>query len=275
MMTPWPRARKCGSHGAAAVHRAEEIVFDDAPSPPVDRRPLRHRGVVDRHVGLSEARQRLAEEALHVGRAVAWPMPEEPPVMTTTRTEPEGFTYLADFLSAGDERALVAEVERLPFREVRMHGVVARRTVIHFGWDYDYEGWKIHPAEEPPPWLASLRDRVAETIGVEAAALEQFLIARYPPGATIGWHRDAPMFGSPVVGVSLLSPCRMRFRRKVEERFETVAHVLEPRSLYVLDGAARRQWQHQIPATKSLRYSITMRSLRATTMRPVKKRTLP
>jgi DNA oxidative demethylase len=176
--------------------------------------------------------------------------------------EPEGFEYRAGFLGAQEEREVVAEIERLEFREVVMHGVTARRTVVHFGWDYNYAGWKIYRTDPPPPWLAALRDRAAVAAGHEPEIFDQFLIARYPPGATIGWHRDAPMFDSPVLGISLLSPCRMRFRRKTPEGFETVAHVLAPRSLYVLGGAARSVWQHQIPATKGLRYSITMRIVR-------------
>jgi alkylated DNA repair protein (DNA oxidative demethylase) len=172
---------------------------------------------------------------------------------------PPGFRYQPDFLSADEEARLIAEVEQLPFHEVRMHGVVARRTVIHFGWDYDYSGWKIHRTDPPPPWLAQLRDAASRAADVEAETLEQFLVARYPAGASIGWHRDAPMFGSPVVGVSLLAPCRMRFRSEgasVEVR-------LEPRSLYVIDGEARTKWQHHIPPIKSLRYSITMRIVKA------------
>lgn len=177
---------------------------------------------------------------------------------------PEGFRYVDGFLRESDERAIVEELEQLPYREVRMHGVVARRTVLHFGWDYDYSGWKVERTDPPPPWLAALRDRAAAVAEVEAARLEQFLIARYPPGATIGWHRDAPMFGSPVVGVSLVSACRMRFRKKSADGWETAAAILEPRSLYVIGGAARWQWQHHIPASKELRYSITMRVLRQT-----------
>jgi alkylated DNA repair dioxygenase AlkB len=34
-------------------------------------------------------------------------------------------------------------------------------------------------------------------------------VQRYPPGATIGWHRDAPAFET-VIGVSLASACRLR-----------------------------------------------------------------
>ena len=174
---------------------------------------------------------------------------------------PPGLTYSSGLLTADDEQALLAEIETYLFHEVRMRGQVARRTVLHFGWDYDYDGWKIHPTTPPSPLLASLRDRCAAAAGVEPETLEQFLVARYPAGAAIGWHRDAPMFGSPVVGVSLLSPCTMKFRRKAGEGFEVFTQVLEPRSLYLLGGAARTQWQHSIPAAKTLRYSITMRTL--------------
>jgi hypothetical protein len=41
-----------------------------------------------------------------------------------------------------------------------------------------------------------------------------------------------------------------------------LAQIL-PRSGYVLSGAARYAWQHSIPPTKALRYSITFRTLRA------------
>jgi alkylated DNA repair dioxygenase AlkB len=180
---------------------------------------------------------------------------------------PDGLRYRADFLTEEEERGLVGFIETLPFREVRMHGVVARRTVVHFGYDYDYSGWKIEPADPPPPYLRFLIERAAAEAGVAPGSLEQFLIARYPPGASIGWHRDAPMFGSPVIGVSLLGPCRMRFRRKNGDGFDTFELRLEPRSLYILDGAARLQWQHHIPPAKELRYSVSIRSVRNRTRR--------
>ena len=175
---------------------------------------------------------------------------------------PEGLLYQLDFLTIDQERELLAEIETYSFQEVRMRGQVARRTVIHFGWDYDYEGWKIHPTTPPSPRLRALADRSAELAGVPAEALEQFLVARYPPGATIGWHRDAPMFGTPVIGISLASSCRMKFRRKEGEGYALAEQTLEPRSIYILAGAARTQWQHSIPPTKQLRYSISMRTLR-------------
>jgi alkylated DNA repair protein (DNA oxidative demethylase) len=174
---------------------------------------------------------------------------------------PEGLTYRAGFLTVEEERTLLAEVETLPFAEVRMHGVVARRKTVHYGWDYDYEGWRIAPAEPPPAFLEPLLVRCAEAAGLARESFAQVMVARYPPGAAIGWHRDAPMFGSPVAGVSIGSACVMRFRRGKVRNWETLAQLLEPRSFYLLAGAARSEWQHAIPRTPELRYSITMRTL--------------
>jgi alkylated DNA repair dioxygenase AlkB len=92
--------------------------------------------------------------------------------------------------------------------------------------------------------------------------LVEALVSRYPPGATIGWHRDAPMFGPKIVGVSLLSACRMRFQRLLKGVRYVHELELAPRSAYLLGGASRAAWQHSIPPTKSLRYSITFRTLK-------------
>ena len=175
---------------------------------------------------------------------------------------PEGLIYLPDFLDTGEESRLLKTVETLPFREVTMHGATARRTVIHFGWDYGYESWKISPADPLPEDFHHLRSRCADLISRHESELEQILIARYPPGAGIGWHRDAPMFGPEVVGVSLGAACTMRFRRKMAAGYEAWPQLLEPRSLYVLSGAARTEWQHMIPGARELRYSITFRSVK-------------
>ena len=144
-----------------------------------------------------------------------------------------------------------------------MRGVPARRRARHFGLDYNYEQ-RAHVAEaEPlPPWLMPLRQRCAALAGVGAEELVEVLVQRYPEGATIGWHRDAPSFGV-VVGVSLGSSARLRFRRGSKGRWTTWEVDLPPRSAYVLAGEARTKWQHSIPPTKALRYSITFRTLKA------------
>ena len=175
---------------------------------------------------------------------------------------PEGLVYRPELLSQGEERALVDELERLDFHEIRMHGVVAKRTARHFGLDYDYERRGVMADVDPiPDWLLPVREAAAELAEVAPDGLVEALVQRYPEGSSIGWHRDAPMFGT-VVGVSLLSPSRMRFRRDAGGERRTFELELEPRSGYVLAGPARTAWQHHIPPTKALRYSITFRTLR-------------
>jgi DNA oxidative demethylase len=175
---------------------------------------------------------------------------------------PEGLVYEPALLTEDEERRLVARFEGLPFDEIRMHGVVAKRTARHYGFDYDYERRQALVDAEPiPDWLEPMRAKAAALADVEREELVEALVQHYPVGAQIGWHRDAPMFGT-VVGISLLSASRMRFRRDVEGRRETAELVLEPRSGYVLAGEARTKWQHHVPPLKGERYSITFRTLR-------------
>lgn len=175
---------------------------------------------------------------------------------------PSGFQYLPDWIAQSEEGELLDNIQSLSFNEIRMHGVVAKRQVVHFGWDYGYESWRIVPTRPIPQWLTPLRDRTAALAGMPAEAFEEVLINRYAPGAGIGWHRDAPMFGPLVVGISLLGACRLRFQRVQDGQRETAVCLLAPRSAYVLGGTARSSWQHSIPPTKELRYSITFRTVR-------------
>jgi alkylated DNA repair protein (DNA oxidative demethylase) len=175
---------------------------------------------------------------------------------------PEGLVYAPDLLTEDEERALLETFNRLAFDEIRMHGVVAKRTARHFGFDYDYEArTAVAEAEPIPDWLEPVRTKAAALAGVASEELVEALVQRYPEGAQIGWHRDAPMFGT-VVGVSLLGAARMRFRRGKTGAWETYELALEPRSGYVLAGEARTKWQHHVPPAKSERYSITFRTLR-------------
>jgi alkylated DNA repair dioxygenase AlkB len=134
----------------------------------------------------------------------------------------------------------------------------------HFGVDYDYQGGTITPGERLPASFEWLRERSAALAGLDTNDLAQTLASRYPPRAGIGWHRDAPMFGSKIVGVSLLSESRLRPRLRPREGVagETFALELEPRSAYVLEGAARSDWEHSISPTRTLRYSLTFRTLK-------------
>jgi DNA oxidative demethylase len=112
-----------------------------------------------------------------------------------------------------------------------------------------------------PDIIQKLHASAAMAARVDAGALEQCSVIAYAPGAGIGWHRDRPQLGK-VVGVSLLAPCRMRFRRECGGgSWQRAAIDLAPRSLYVLDSEARSAWRHSIPPLAALRYSVTFRTL--------------
>ncbi len=96
-------------------------------------------------------------------------------------------------------------------------------------------------------------------------------MTEYAPGAGIGWHRDAPMFGDVIAGVSLGAPARMRFRpyerpsrRPADAAPRRTSHelTLEAGSAYLITGTARRDYEHSIPPLDALRYSITFRTVR-------------
>ena len=174
---------------------------------------------------------------------------------------PEGLLHVPGLITAVEEEQLLGRLAEDSYGEVRMRGQVARRTVRHYGVSYDFEAAAIAPGDPIPQWLSDLRRRCAELLGIADERLAECLLTRYPTGATIGWHRDAPMFGD-VVGVSLGSACLLRFQRGQGGQRRVFEQVLEPRSAYVLTGPSRSAWQHSIPAVAEERYSITFRTLR-------------
>jgi alkylated DNA repair protein (DNA oxidative demethylase) len=175
--------------------------------------------------------------------------------------QPQGLVYRPELLTPKEGAALLGELETLRFDPIVLHGREARRTGRHFGLDYDYGARTPLPGEPIPDWLLPVRAWAAELAGHDPEELVETLVQRYPPGSTIGWHRDAPAFGT-VVGVSLGGASRLRFQRGKREKRRVWEVQLEPRSGYVLSGEARSSWEHSIPPTKDLRYSITFRTLR-------------
>jgi alkylated DNA repair protein (DNA oxidative demethylase) len=172
---------------------------------------------------------------------------------------PPGLARRLDFITAHEERLLASHLEGLPFSPFAFQGWFGRRETVSFGWRYDFNDARLHPAPSMPDFLRPLRARAAEFAAVDEAALEQALVIRYDAGAGIGWHRDRPVFDK-VVGVSLLAPCELRFRRRDGARFTRFALPAPPRSAYLLSGEARHLWEHSIAPLEQRRYSITFRS---------------
>ena len=177
-------------------------------------------------------------------------------------TQPEGFRYQVDVLPPDEEWELVARIGELPLKEFEFHGYVGKRRVLSYGWHYDFGERKLSQTEEIPPFLLSARNHAAAFAGLAPEDLPHALVTEYGPGAAIGWHRDKGVFGD-VIGISLLSPCVFRLRRKAGSKWERYSLTAEPRSAYLLRGASRTEWEHSIPAVDALRYSITFRTLRS------------
>lgn len=176
---------------------------------------------------------------------------------------PPGLVYQEDVLSREEEAALVDILAGLTWEPIVIRGQPARRSARHFGLGYDYASRTPKPGEPLPDWLAQPRVNAAQLARRDPDELVEALVQRYPAGSTIGWHRDAPAFGV-VVGVSLQGSSRMRFQSGKRENRRVWELELRPRSGYVLAGEARRSWEHSIPPTPALRYSITFRTLRTT-----------
>jgi DNA oxidative demethylase len=175
---------------------------------------------------------------------------------------PAGLVYRPEFITSDEEQALVAAMAPLPFRPFEFQGFFGKRETVSFGWSYRFDGSGLAPAGPMPEWLLPLRERTAGLAEVGPEALEHALLIRYGEGAGLGWHRDRPVFGD-VIGISLLAPAPLRFRRRRGEKWDRFTLTAEPRSAYLLRGAARSEWEHSIPPVEAVRYSVTFRTLKA------------
>jgi len=172
----------------------------------------------------------------------------------------DGLDYRAELITPAEHDQLVVELGAIDLTPFRFHGWLGNRKTKTYGWRYDFDDASFAPAEPIPGWLMPLRLKAAAFAGIEAHDFAHVLLARYDPGAGIGWHRDRPQFES-VVGISLVSPARMRFRQRTDEGFRRMNIPLAPRSAYLLSRASRWEWEHSIAPGETLRFSITFRTL--------------
>jgi hypothetical protein len=125
------------------------------------------------------------------------------------------------------------------------------------GWQYRFDGSGLHEAE-PIPDFCSRSVGARGICEPDVEGLPHALVTEYRPGAAIGWHRDRSVFGV-TVGISLLSACRFRFRRKDGNGWQRPVSSPSPVGLSARRGS-RDAWEHST-AVEALRYSITFRTL--------------
>jgi alkylated DNA repair dioxygenase AlkB len=172
----------------------------------------------------------------------------------------EGLRYGEAVIGEAQELALLDRLQGLDLAPFRFHGFLGNRRTQSFGWRYDFEDASFTPAEPIPDWLQPLRERAASFAGLEPDDFVHVLLARYDPGAGIGWHRDRDVFDQ-VVGISLNTPATLRFRQRTSSGFRRLNLEVAPRSAYLLSGESGWDWEHRITPGDQLRFSITFRTL--------------
>lgn len=185
----------------------------------------------------------------------------------STKPTPEGFIYRPHFLSAAEEQELLGYLEDLPLEPALGNGMyVGKRRYMNFGWSYDFARGKLIEGPPLPHWLVPCARKIAKWLDIPKHKVVEALVQEYPLGAAIGWHRDNESFDT-IIGISLSGSCRLRLRplrsrfRGPRTRKEVFVQELEPRSAYIMQDAARWNYQHSISRTKEVRYSITFRTL--------------
>jgi alkylated DNA repair dioxygenase AlkB len=186
---------------------------------------------------------------------------EGPDLFAEAAPMPAGFRYRPSLIDETEEGRLLAAFAGIELTPFAFQGFTGKRLVASFGWRYDFNGGGLTKADDMPEFLLAVREKAAAFAAMEPSRLQHVLLTEYPAGATIGWHKDRSVFGE-VIGISLLSPCNFRFRRKAGAKWERRAITAEPRSAYLLRGPSRTEWEHSIPAVPARRYSITFRNLK-------------
>jgi len=170
--------------------------------------------------------------------AELFPPTGDPPIIPSI----PGLQYLRDYISPLQEEKLRATIDGSSWDTTWQ-----RRRQL-YGQSYGRANDNVVAL---PAWGRTLADRVYQD-RLSERPFDQMLVNEYLPGQGISLHRDYETFDRTVVSLSLLSACVMDFRHVRDGRRE--AMLLEPRSLLVLSGEARYDWQHGIAGRRKDRW---------------------
>jgi len=154
----------------------------------------------------------------------------------------DGIQYIPNFIDSHEESNLISDIDRQSWQ------LTLKRRTQHYGYEYDYKSRTIDARQilgDLPEWCKNIIERM-QSGGIIQNKPDQVIVNEYQPGQGIAKHKDAVIFGEPVISLSLGSPCVMLFKKKNV----TKSTVLAPRSLLILRGSSRWEWTHEIPARK-------------------------
>jgi alkylated DNA repair dioxygenase AlkB len=180
------------------------------------------------------------------------------------RSLPEGFVYIEDFISKQEENLLLQAASKAELHPLVFQGYEAKRKVASYGYDWSFDKRSLTRGKEIPLEYQFLVQRVADYLSLVPEQIAELLVTEYPVGSVINWHRDAPPFDI-IAGISLLSDCTFKLRphdKNKQNRRATISLTVRRRSLYIMQGESRSEWEHATAPVKEVRYSITLRTLR-------------
>lgn len=176
--------------------------------------------------------------------------PGQYPLFDTGASFPNGFVYRPDFITEREEEELLAHIRALPLKNAPFKEYIAKRRV--YGW------WGNRKL---PEWLLPITAKLAQWEGVPQETFKNALVSEYSPGTGVGWHRDQPPYKK-IFGLSLAGWAEFELRpNRNASTKEPMSLTAEPRSVYVMQGESRETFQHRVKPTKTLRYSITFRTM--------------
>jgi len=157
-----------------------------------------------------------------------------------TAAEILGLAYIPDFIAIAEEHTLIEVIDNQPWL------TDLKRRVQHYGYKYDYKARAVTNDAYLGP-LPSWVEPIAQRLPLNP---DQAIVNEYQPGQGISAHIDCvPCFDDTIASLSLGSSAIMQFthpKTGVQQEL-----YLKERSLIILSGAARYEWQHAIPARKS------------------------
>ena len=229
---------------------------------------------------------------------------------TTDGVHVPGLVVIEDYISEEQEEVLMAVMTgpQAPWAPDQINksqtGSVARK-VQHYGYVFDYQTADVlrnreKPGANCPPMPSVPNERntidgyVEKGLGWEVLAstiertrrhvfnvdgshtvsypdLNQLTVNHYKPGEGIGSHVDTPSaFDDGLISISLNGGITMEFRNVADHALKKLVY-LPPRSLVLMSGAARYEWEHMIVTRRTdthngvviprqLRVSLTLRT---------------
>ena len=155
---------------------------------------------------------------------------------------------LENFITEEQEKEIVSNL-----KPSKVKAGSGRNIVTRYGSKLPYKARvKSHII---PPYFLSICEQIGKVLGYEIP--DSVTVNEYMPGQSIDWHTDSLSSGPVIVVLSLISSAEMGLRDNTTKENTTI--TLNTRSLLVLDGEHRTDWEHCIYPVQSHRFSIVFR----------------